>query len=331
MIDPAQNHFLGMKRTAAYIAKEATSRGWSVRIPYAGSSFLFMTRTDGIHIRTFSAVPDTTSYISASMTEDKYMAHTILRQHGFPVLGTVRVDDTPTDEAEKMLGSGVVVKPIDAAHGYGITTHVYTVDQLSHAIDSAKAHNTHSTGAIVQKMYVDPTDLRLLCIDNTFSAATLRLPAAVTGDGIHTVKELIEIENATFRGVAYEARLARINVASSEQFLGDKMRQIPENGERVIVSGTANYGAGGEVVDATDDIPQWMIGIAEDAAALFGLPVCGVDFLVRRSPVKDSSQADLEPYITELNKCPSFIIHEEPTSGKRRPVTKILVDYLSRI
>lgn len=302
-----------------------------MRIPYEGSSFLFIKRNDGREIRSYSSTPDSTGSVSGLSVDDKFCTHQLLLEAGLPVQDSFLVHDDVPEEVLDMLQDGVVVKPVDASHGNGITTHVFSQEDLRSAIQIAQEFNLSARAVIVQKMYHNPIDLRLLCIGDVFVAATLRLPASVKGDGVHTVAELIDIENHTFRGLPYEAKLARIDPESCGRFLGSRLGCIPERGEKFVVSGKANYGAGGEVIDISDEIPAWLVQYAENAAKTIGTHVSGVDFLVRTLPSKDHSPEDLLPVITELNKCPSFIIHEEPTSGVARKVTSAYVDYLSTL
>ena len=175
-------------------------------------------------------------------------------------------------------------------------------------------------------------DLRLACIDGKFVAATWRVPTRVYGDGENTIRQLIEQENKSpNRGVAYYAPLATIDVSQAASFLGDTIETVPARGKEVQVIGVANYGAGGEIIDATADIPQWMAEEAVRISTASGLVVCGVDYIVSVQPTAASTVLDLDAYVIEVNKCPSLAIHDNPTSGKPRGAVAAYVEYLATI
>lgn len=96
--------------------------------------------------------------------------------------------------------------------------------------------------------------------------------------------------------------------------------------------GVANYGAGGETVDVTDDIPAWLIEDAERAARECGLVVAGVDFMIARVPRPDMTKEELAPAITEVNKAPLLTMHDTPTRGRGdRGATTAFMDYLATL
>jgi cyanophycin synthetase len=244
----------------------------------------------------------------------------------------LRKDEKVSSEVLALLSSGaVVVKPIDAGHGKGITTNITTRNGLFAAITYAHEFTKSNDSIIVQRMYENPLDLRLLCIDGKMVAAAIRQPARVLGNGVNTVGELIEQENATKRGIPYRSDLAFIDVNRAAQYLGERVQEIPESGQYVSVLGTANVGSGGEAIDCTDNIPQWMSELACQIANAAALPVCGVDFMVTHAPSVESTREQLSPAVTEINKCPSFGLHHQPTSGMVRDVTSAYFDYLATL
>lgn len=319
------------------LRNEALSRGWSVYVPYIGSSILEFVKPEGARIRTLSTTPPTSSYAAGYLVNDKFATHSILTDVGLPVLPTVLIDITkqPLNYEEILVSLGsrsVVVKPIDGGHGKGITIGIQTAENLQIAIDVALQETRSINKVIVQTMYENPKDLRLLCINHIFVAALLRIPARVIGDGVHDIATLIELENKNQdRGEAYKARLTYIDVKKARQHLGEAIYSIPKYDEVVEVIGVANFGQGGETQDCTDDIPAWLVQYAENASKASELFVCGVDFLVSATPSKDAAEETLRPMITEVNKCPSFYVHERPTHGDSRPVSKHFIDYIDTL
>jgi cyanophycin synthetase len=319
------------------LREEIIARGWRAKIPYTGSPHCFIDRGDGQDLHIFSTTPLTISYADAHLADDKYAMHVLLESADIEQLRTVLVmNDNNSKEAEtlvEMCGK-VVVKPLDGGHGKGITVNIANPTDLKVAIEYARLFTKNSNNVLVQEQYTHDNvlDLRLTCINGKFIAATYRMPARVRGDGVSTITQLITAENASDRrGEAYYAALANINMIAATTYLGDKTELVPADGEEVHVLGIANYGAGGETYDVTDDIPEFMVAAAEKVANVTNLAVCGVDFIVSALPQKDSSESDINPVVIEVNKSPSLGIHDLPTHGRSRGAVAAYADYLASL
>ncbi|MDQ5970008.1 MAG: glutamate--cysteine ligase [Patescibacteria group bacterium] len=319
------------------IQSEIKRHGWKAEVPYVGCPNIFITNNDKtIHI--FSTTPSTTTYATGHIANNKYATHCLLESRGVEQLPTILVKDKEKSDSRVIEflkeSEKVVVKPLDGGHGKGITVGVSNTDALNTALNVAIENAKNIRAAIVQKQYDHPEilDIRTATINYEFVGAIHRVPARVKGDGIHSVAELIEIENNSGRrGEPYRAPLAYINLAAATTYLGSDISKIPELNEEVFVLGVANYGAGGEIIDITDDIPEWMRELAVVASKSIELPVCGVDFMVCTRPTKTATIDDLQPVIVELNKCPSLAIHDKPSSGEPRNATQKYVEYLATL
>lgn len=318
-------------QTSRLLIEECLRRGIAVEVPYLGSSLLHVQKSDGTWERSFSSSVSTMSVAAANLAENKYATHVALSDAGLPVLPTQKIDQSSDlDEVYGMFGKdkSLVVKPLDGAHGDGITIGIQSKLAFTEAVAVARASGTKAS-VIVQQQYERPVDVRILCIDNVFVSAVLRIPARVRGDGVHTTEELIEAENQKpDRGVRYIARLSTINGELAAGYLGDAMHTVPADGQWVTVMAMANYGVGGETEVITCDIPEWLQRMAEKASRAIGLPLCGVDFLLHKNPSIHDTQSDLNPAITELNSGPSLHIHEHPTNNEGDKVATIVIDYL---
>ena len=326
-----------LSQTIRMMKAHFIERGWEVEIPYIGSSHCFITRDDGKKFHIFSSTPPTTSFAAAYLANDKYGTYLALLGSGLPQPEThllYNSDDISEIQLFMDRVKKVVIKPVDGGHGKGITVNVATTEQLKRAIAIAQVEENSIAAVLVQAQYQHDAilDIRILCIDNTFTAATWRVPARVYGDGKSTVSELIGLENAKDnRGRPYYAPLSLINIEQAREFLGKQMNDVPELNAEVPVLGIANYGAGGETIDITDELPDWLKEMAEKAARACNMPVIGVDFMLAHMPTPTAKIETLDPVIIEVNKCPSFVIHDEPTSGTPRNVVGTYIDYLATI
>ena len=338
MIDILKTDDNNLPQTIRLLKSELLKRGWEAETPYLKSPHIFIRKKTGdtpIHI--FSSVPATTSFAAGLLANDKYGIYQLLDKYDISQPATImtRCFETECSEESKEFlkkFNKVVVKPIDGGHGNGITVGVDNEQVLFGAIIRAQRNNKGSSrNVLLQEMVdADSSDIRILCIDYKFVAAIHRVPASIVGDGEHTVAELIHLENTTFRGKAYYAELATIDIERAMQYLGSKMNAVPRCGEEIQVIGVANYGSGGKLIDVTDDIPAWLISDAETVAKHCGLPVCGVDYLIGTLG-KDIEKSTASAYVIEVNKAPSLAIHDKPTVGKNRQAVKKYVDYLDGI
>jgi cyanophycin synthetase len=145
------------------------------------------------------------------------------------------------------------------------------------------------------------SDHRLLVVSGKLVAAARKDPASVTGDGHHTVAELVEIENRDARRVS---RRVMERIALDERSDGTLARQgftrrsVVEAGRVVRVNGIANVSAGATATDVLDVIHPDNARAAVRAAKAIGLNVCGVDFV---SPDISKSWHEVGGGICEVN------------------------------
>jgi cyanophycin synthetase len=333
MIDAENLDTKNLKTSKRLICEEILSRGWKVHLYYYDSGLMRITRTDGRQLEVFSATPPTTTYAAAIRANNKYLTTLNCANNKLPVPETYLVASAEEAETQgnQILASGrkIVIKPLDAAHGHGVTTAIDAANNIKPAIERAAEY---SGKFLVQEHLEKHIDLRLTCIDYKFCAGLIRLPARVKGDGQRTVSELIELENQNpLRGENYSKQLNVIDIKAAEIFLGDKIRSVPASGDYINVLGTANVGTGGETIDITDELPDWLIQMAEQVAKISELPVCGIDFLVQNRPDKSAEQQNIAPKLIEVNVCPALFLHVTPSFGQSRSVIKSYVDYLATI
>lgn len=320
-----------LKMTAKMVVAEMLSRGWRVELYAKGSSFTRVTRPDGRQLDIHSSVADNVAHTACYRAGDKLLTYVHLKERELPALDlyvTEELDEEALAAAERFWQDGkrIVVKPLDAAHGHGVSVAVENAAGLKKAFTIAK---DFSEKIIIQEYIQNAVELRALCIDGKLQAALVRIPARVTGDGKHTIAQLIEAENQSEkRGKSYTQNLSLIDTDKAAQWLGASLQHVPGEDELVQAVGTANVGTGGEIVDCTDDLPDWLVDITERTAEAMQLPVCGVDLLLAKNPAKSDTPSSLNTTILEVNANPSLFIHEHPTSGQTRPVVKAFVNSL---
>lgn len=271
-----------------------------------------------------SSLTDQSSPIGMNISESKSITADLATSIGLKLPISMRYStlDSSIDflNAHKM----IVVKPNDGAHGNGVTVGVTTQAELNDAVEIALKFS--KSGTVILQQQVTGQDVRVLIIDGKLAASSIRTPAEVTGDGQHTIAQLIAIENdSELRGQNYHTSLNEIDSETANMFLGTAaLSSIPAKDETMQVAGTANIGTGGTATDITDHLPESIIMQSKDLAEELSLQCAGVDFIA--DDLADPSSY----YFIEVNASPSFGLHMKPTHGSPREVQKIFVDMLLR-
>jgi len=270
-----------------------------------------------------------TSALAVDIAGDKKMTNRLLASAGLPVPRSevVRTDDDAVAAATR-IGFPVVTKPLDGNHGRGVGLELSTERAVRTGFKRAVRESRR--GSVVVESYVTGNDYRVLVIGGRMVAIAERVPAHVTGDGKHTVRELVEIENRDARrGIGHEKVLTRIAIDETATELvkkqGFALDGVPPAQERVLLAATGNMSTGGISIDRTWDAHEDNVEIAEEAARVVGLDVAGIDFLAPdiALPVRETGGA-----IVEVNAAPGFRMHTHPTEGEPQYVAKHVVDGL---
>jgi len=277
--------------------------------------------------RILTAETDRTGAIAETVAQDKQLTRSLLRAVGVPVpegRSVKSADDAWA--AARQLGLPVVVKPQYGNHGRGVATDLQTEDQVRQAYAAA----CEEGDSILVETFAPGQDHRLLVIGDHLVAAALREPAHVVGDGVSTVRQLVETVNRDpRRSDGHSTSLSFIKldpvglaVLSDQGMTPDS---IPGPGQKVLVRRNGNLSTGGTATDVTDRVHPEVAARAVDAARMVGLDIAGVDAVALDigRPLEDQKGA-----IVEVNAGPGLRMHLEPSAGQPRPVGEAIVSSL---
>ena len=274
-----------------------------------------------------ATVTSETRHIAVEIASDKEETNKILADLGLPVPRQflVRQSSEAVEVAER-IGYPVVVKPLNANHGRGVSINLKTPDEVRTAFDHAQARGR----TILVEKFIEGFDHRLLVIDGTLVAASKRVPGHVIGDGKSTIEQLVEITNQDpRRGVGHEKVLTRLEFDhQAERLLGQlgyDHDTVPPEGEIVYLRSTGNLSTGGTATDVTDKVHPDIRDMAERAARAVGLDVAGVDFLT--TDISESYKIT-GGAICEVNAAPGFRMHTAPSDGEPRDVAEPVMEML---
>lgn len=274
-----------------------------------------------------AAESDRSSAIAESIAQDKELTKKLLEAAGVPV--PVGRPVTSADDAWQALceiGAPVVIKPQDGNQGKGVTANVVTRDHLNIAYAAAAQVSSH----VLVERYIPGYDFRLLVVGNQVVAAARRDPPMVVGNGVQTVRELVDQVNSDpRRGDGHATALTRISIdeiaVARLGVQGYTPDSVPKKGARVVLRNNANLSTGGSATDVTDDVHPEMAASAVAAAQMIGLDVCGVD-VVCNSVLK--SLQEQEGGIVEVNAAPGLRMHLQPSFGKGRAVGEAIISMM---
>jgi cyanophycin synthetase len=274
-----------------------------------------------------ATVTSETRHIAVEIASDKEETNKILGDLGLPVprQRLARSAEQATRAAER-LGFPVVVKPLDANHGRGVTLGVRSAADVPLAFDKAREH----ARTIIVETYLEGFDHRMLVVGGELIAVAKRVPGHVVGDGASTVAQLVDkVNQDPRRGIGHEKVLTRLELDHQAELLmgraGVTRDTVLPAGEAFFLRATGNLSTGGTAIDLTDVVHPDNREMAVRAAAAIGLDVIGIDFI---TPDISKSFREVGGGICEVNAAPGFRMHVAPTEGKPRDVAGPVMDML---
>jgi cyanophycin synthetase len=273
-----------------------------------------------------AAMTDRTSEIAVGIAGDKELTKAMLEQAELPV-PRGRIVETADEAVSAMhdLGAPVVVKPVDGHQGKGVSLNLKTAAEVAEAFSITQKY---SDDVLVEEQLMG-RDYRVLVVNGKLVAASERQPCHVTGDGLHTLGELIEIANRDpLRGEGHDNALTKIVVDEVMLCCLNKrnlsLEHVPSAGEQVFLRETANLSTGGTATDVTDHVHSSVKRQCERAARLLSLDICGLDLVATdiSQPLQKGNG------FIEANAAPGLRMHISPTHGQPRDVGGAIIDML---
>ncbi|WP_053955250.1 cyanophycin synthetase [Inediibacterium massiliense] len=267
------------------------------------------------------------SCISVDISCDKELTNEILRENNIPVPnGTVVYTKIEALQMAKDIGYPVVLKPYNGNQGKNVYLNLKNEEEVLKAFQKI---NKHHSCALVEE-YIKGKHYRILVVKNKVVAVAQRVPAHVIGDGIHSIQELIEIENQNpNRGEGHEKPLTKIKIDDVLLLFlhksGQSLEDIPPLNKVVYVRENDNLSTGGTAIDVTEWVNEEIKRICIKTADLIGLDVAGID--VTTTDITKTLE-ETKGAIIEVNAAPGIRMHHYPSAGMPRNVAKEIIKSL---
>jgi cyanophycin synthetase len=303
-----------------------------------GIEICFVTNTDvvrakcGEHVEyLWNGLTRLTPVSDRILMNDKYYAKCILHENGFPVAEGIVFSSEQCEDALaycEYLGYPVVLKPTDASSGDLVFAHIVNPSEFKKSfLEFAK--KTSSRNMLVEKHFFGD-DHQFMLVKNKGVAVAKRSLPSIQGDGVSTIRQLIDREN--------DRRMNPRNTCLCEIYVDDPdgsraleqqgltVNSILGIGEKVHLRNNANVSWGGFCEEVTESVHPSYI---ENLRKIFNI-FTGSSFLVVDLLAKDITQPASHDnhIISEFNAKPAFSMYQQAAAGKANYIVKDVVDLL---
>ncbi|WP_031547931.1 ATP-grasp domain-containing protein [Salinicoccus luteus] len=180
----------------------------------------------------------------------------------------------------------VVVKPPGLRGARGISINVGRNDfsyAWNYCLKAQYRKNIDAPKVLVQNL-VKGFEIRVTIVEGQFTAATLRLPAYIIGDGEHSISELITAKNELRKESGYFNEMLIKKDRHLRHLLSTKgytLEDYLEKNQHLILHEVSNTHFGGENYDISDLVSEEIKQLAIDAtSAIPGLHTSGIDIML---------------------------------------------------
>ena len=317
--------FREMELSTQIFMFDAIQKGVQVKVLDESDQFLRLQFQDHVEYVKNANMTSKDSYIVPLIMENKTVTKKVLKEAGFRVPGGAEFSSM--EEAVKayprFADQAFVIKPKSTNYGLGITIFKEGADLEDYQAGLAIAFREDRS--VLVEEFMPGTEYRFFVIGGEVQAIMLRVPANVIGDGIRTVKELVEEKNSDpLRGTNHRAPLELIQLGELEQLMlkeqGLTIESVPQANQIVYLRENSNISTGGDSIDMTDEFSEAYKKIAVSAVEALGAKISGIDLIIPDKEIDPTT--DKKAYgIIEANFNPAMHMHVYPFAGKGRRLT----------
>ena len=265
--------------------------------------------------------PKRTPKHSEWWADDKYLLKLALQEVGIPVArgGSFSAFE-PLLKKFNELDKPAIIKPRLGSRGRHTTTHIHNEEELKKAFEGAK----QLCYWVVLEEHLVGSVYRGTCINGKLAGVLRGDPPRITGDGTHTVAELVTIKNQSKHKEVKDVLISQEHI----NFLGRlelTTGDILPAGKTIDLTEKIGVNYGGCAAEVTGITHPETIKMLEKAAATIGDPIIGLDFIIQNISEDPNQQ---KWGIIECNGLPFINLHYDPIEGETNNVAKPLWDYV---
>lgn len=275
-------------------------------------------------------IADFASKYTTKIVDDKELTKRHCKKGGFPVADGRSFwfwQKRKAVQFGREIGFPLVVKPRAGSVSRHVTTNIQNDIELKKAIRHAISY---SPAFIVEKFIPNTSVYRATVIDFDFVVCVQQVPANIVGDGISTIRELIDKKNSDpRRGEPHQKQFTLYKIVENEttkKLLAEKgytNDTILKKGEILYLQKDPFLKLGGDLVEVTPIVHKDNLKLFSDLARFFDIRLTGIDFLAQNITISWKNQSCA---ILELNSAPCIELHHFPSSGIPTNPAKALAD-----
>lgn len=321
------DHSCIISERGGVLAEEAHARGWKME-----TARVFNKVTDAYRITFpngknffFSGLPRVghNADVLSGWIDDKALLKECLSKENVPVSkGASFTDFLQAEHFFHTLRKPVIVKPRLGSRGRHTNTHLVNGDDFKKAFYIAKQLGR----SVVVEEHLMGSVYRATVIEGVLGGVLAGDPPRITGDGKHTISDLIEIKNT-----ARDTRMGEVIITDQLVHFLEKQKYTPASilpvGTAIDLSEKIGLSYGGNSREVTPEVHPKLHAELERAARIVGDPLLGFDFIT----TDVSADPDTVRWgIIECNSVPFINLHHDPLVGEPINIAAMVLDYLER-
>lgn len=326
MASMSRNRDLACTYRSQVVWEEAARRGIDMEqlLIFGKPTEIYRARIHGTRIYFQSIpVPDELTNTQFDRLDDKLHFKQKLHDNGIAVSGAHVA--TNADEARvifESLRKPVVVKPRIGTRARHTTTNIWTREEFDAAFHLAKQLCAY---ILIEEHYTGAVS-RATVVGGKLEGFLHMLPARITGDGEHSIQELIARKNAT-----KPPRVADIVLDSEHRAYIARSGYTPESvldsGVTIDLSRRTGRFEGGATQEIRDRVHPKLRTYVESAARILRTPLVGFDIIV---PDPEADPDTQRWGFLEANSLPYIDLHYFPLEGEPSNVAAAVWDLWDR-
>ncbi|MDW0360795.1 hypothetical protein Q8G38_15895 [Halomonas venusta] len=267
-------------------------------------------------------------HVAKTITWDKGLTKTLLQQSGIKSPDGVTFDAREEKNAaisffQQSQYKSFVLKPLNGILGSNVFLDINNIDDMLEKCDLISKR--YKVAMIEEQVY--GKECRYFVVGDDVKGVIERIPGNVIGDGISTIRKLIENKNNARKR---HLSLKQIKIDDETRALLKEQHfsldYVPEEKEYVKLKRVSNISQGGDSIDITDDVHDDIKKIAVDAVkAIPTLSYAGLDIIAEDHCAPAKGQ---QVNVLEINWNPMVRMHHAPAYGKPRDIAGDIIDLI---
>ncbi len=250
---------------------------------------------------------------------DKKLSKIYSQKGGFPVAKSQSFwfwQKRKAIQFGKKIGFPLVVKPRAGSVSRHVTTNIQNEKQLKKAVRCAV---NYSPAFIIERFISKAHVYRATVIDFDFVVCVKQIPANVIGDGVSTIRQLIDRKNnSPNRGEANQKQFTLYRITENETTKKILMKKgydhntVLEKEEILYLQKDSFLKLGGDLVEVSPSVHKDNLELFSRLARFFDIRLTGIDFIAGDIAISWKKQPCA---VLELNSTPCIELHHFPSFG----------------